>query len=181
MAKRGEEEEEDAAIQVGAKGGRKSEEETNVGEIDPCDRGGWGKRAVLQAHWMLRRTKDKEGRRVQGRPKKGGNRTGMHGRMRRVTGYPTATLISRESECELSLESPLCLARPAIRIRGRRYPCRMDTSETGNGITVHYTSVICVYRDANGRTPRDRRLSLDDFHRETNERRSRLRNTFYTS
>lgn len=33
-----------------------------------------------------------------GATRKGGNRTGMHGRMRRVTGYPTATLILRENE-----------------------------------------------------------------------------------
>lgn len=31
-----------------------------------------------------------------------------------------------------------------------------------------------------GRTPRDRHLSLDDFHREANERRSRSRCIFYT-
>lgn len=39
-----------------------------------------------------------EGAKGAGATRKGGNRTGMHGRMRRVTGYPTATLISRESE-----------------------------------------------------------------------------------
>lgn len=43
-------------------------------------------------HEREERTKD------TGTTRKGGNRTGMHGRMRRVTGYPTATLISRESE-----------------------------------------------------------------------------------
>lgn len=31
--------------------------------------------------------------------------------------------LSRERVSELSLESPLRLARPAVRIRGRRYPC----------------------------------------------------------
>lgn len=116
--------------QVEARGGRKSEEETNAGEIDPCDRGGWGKRAVLQTQWMLWRTKDKGGRRVQGRSEK--EETGQECMDECVVLRATRPRrLSRERVSELSLESPLCLAQPAVRIRGRRYPCRADTPETG--------------------------------------------------
>lgn len=58
MAKRGEEEEDCDQVE---EGGRESEEETYVGEIGPCDRRGWGKRAVLQTQWMLQRMKEWRG------------------------------------------------------------------------------------------------------------------------
>lgn len=53
------------------------------------------------------------------RPEKEETGQGMHGRMRRVTGYPTATLILRESERVLIRISFLHRLDRTIRIRGR--------------------------------------------------------------
>lgn len=53
-------------------------------------------RIAVDAVRRTKRTVGDEG--CRGRTRKEGNRTGMHGRMRRVTGYPTATLILRENE-----------------------------------------------------------------------------------
>lgn len=98
-------------------------EETKVGEIGPCDRAGWG-RAVLQ--WMLRRTKrTKRDEGYRETVRKGGNRTGMHGRMRRVTGYPTATLILRENERVLIRISFLHRLDRTIRTLRARLLCVM--------------------------------------------------------
>ena len=88
-------EEETGCDQVGMRGRRKNEEETRE-----CWRDRFVRSGRMRKESCIADTVDAVAHERQGEAKgvetirKGGNRTGMHGRMRRVTGYPTATLIS---------------------------------------------------------------------------------------
>lgn len=95
MVERGEEKDCD---QVEKRGGRKSKEETDAGNTRPVRSARMGKESCIADIVDAATHEREEGTKGAGTTRKGGNRTGMHGRMRRVTGYPTATLISRESE-----------------------------------------------------------------------------------
>lgn len=109
--------------------------------------------------------------------------------MRRVTGYPTATLILRESERALIriFSLPSSAGRKdswtILDARGGRIPRRRGSSR--GGITVYYISVICVYHDIETRYGQMCHAIavclFGDFYREVNECPSGLRSVFCSS
>lgn len=134
--------------QVRTRGGGKSEEETNTGD-GAREAGGRGREGrAADAEDAAARTKGGRAR-AQGRPEK--EETGQECTDECVVLRATQPRrLSCERVSELSLESPLCLARPAVRNRerpsSRAYTCERS------GITVYYISVICVYRGIGTRT-----------------------------
>lgn len=122
-----------SGLQTGRSERRKKERRGNERWRDrPVRPGRMGKESCIADVVDAAAHESEEGRRVQGRPEK--EETGQECTDECVVLRATRPRrLSRERVSELSLESPFCLARLAVRIRGRRSLSRGCT-ETGTGL-----------------------------------------------